>query len=103
SRRHARFPRDWRSVVCSSDLLVALSLGVPHWATRPTWVPVFTGLPLGTIGEVTQRLDEAGIEYRREQGGGAILGSADDVARARERGRAAGRERGRRRVWDGSE
>src|SRR5690606_41432539 len=90
-------------ILLTGVLLVALILGVSHWATRPTWVPVFTGLPLETIGEVTQRLDEAGIECRLEQGGGAILVSADDVARARERGRAAGRERGRRRVWDGSE
>ena len=70
-------------ILLAGVLLVALILGVSHWATRPTWVPVFTGLPLETIGEVTQRLDEAGIAYRLEQGGGAILVSSDDVARAR--------------------
>lgn len=70
-------------ILLTGVVLVALILGVSHWATRPTWVPVFTGLPLETIGEVTQRLDEEGIGYRLEQGGGAILVSADDVARAR--------------------
>lgn len=70
-------------ILLTGVLLVALILGVSHWATRPTWVPVFTGLPLETIGEVTQRLDEAGIAYRLDQGGGAVLVSSDDVARAR--------------------
>ncbi|HEX6069610.1 MAG TPA: flagellar basal-body MS-ring/collar protein FliF [Longimicrobiaceae bacterium] len=70
-------------ILLTGVLLVALILGVSHWATRPTWVPVFTGLPLETIGEVTQRLEEAGIEYRLEQGGGSVMVSSDDLARAR--------------------
>ena len=33
-------------ILLTGVVLVALILGVSHWATRPTWVPVFTGLPL---------------------------------------------------------
>src|SRR5690606_14294364 len=62
---------------------VVLILGLSHWVTRPTWVPVFSGLPLETVGAVTQTLDEAGVGYRLEQGGGVLLVSSDDVARAR--------------------
>jgi flagellar M-ring protein FliF len=70
-------------ILLTGVILVALILGVSHWATRPAWVPLFTGLPLETSGEVTQRLDEAGVVYRLEQGGAAILVSADDVPGAR--------------------
>jgi flagellar M-ring protein FliF len=70
-------------ILMAGVLMVAAILGLSHWATRPSWVPVFTGLPLETIGEVTQQLEEAGIEYRLEQGGSALLVSTDDVARAR--------------------
>ena len=56
-------------ILLAGIVLVAAILGLSHWATRPTWVPVFSGMPLETIGEVTQSLDEAGIEYRLDQGG----------------------------------
>lgn len=62
---------------------VAVILGLSHWATRPAWVPVYSGLSLETTGQVTQLLDEETIPYRLEQGGSVLLVSADDVARAR--------------------
>src|SRR5690606_23846661 len=70
-------------IALTGVVLVALILGVSHWATRPAWVPVFNGLALETVGEVTQQLDEAGIPYRLEQGGSTLLVSSDDLARAR--------------------
>jgi len=62
---------------------VVLILGLSRWATAPTWVPVFSGLPLEIVGDVTQRLDEAGIQYRLEGGGGQLLVQSQDLARAR--------------------
>ncbi len=54
-----------------------------HWATAPTWVPLYSGLSLDVVGDVTSRLDEAGIEYRLERGGAELHVVEGDVARAR--------------------
>ncbi len=71
-------------------LLVAVGVGsvvaiwaFAHWATAPTWVPLYSGLSLDVVGDVTAQLDEAGIEYRLERGGGELRIKDDDVARAR--------------------
>lgn len=58
-------------------------LALSWWATRPAWVPVFTDLPLESIGKLTDKLGEASIEYRLEDGGTKLLVPATDVARAR--------------------
>ena len=70
-------------ILLAGIVLVAAILGLSHWATRPTWVPVFSGLPLETSGEVTVRLEEAGIAYELEGGGTSVLVSSDDLDRAR--------------------
>jgi flagellar M-ring protein FliF len=62
-----------------------LIFGLSRWATAPTWVPLFTGLPLETVGDVTQRLDDEGVPFRLERGGAEVLVPASDVARARVR------------------
>ena len=54
-----------------------------HWATAPNWVPLYTGLSLDVVGDVTARLDEAGIAYRLERGGSELYVAEDDYARAR--------------------
>ncbi len=60
-----------------------LIVGLAKWATAPTGVPAFSGLPLETVGEVTRRLDEAGIAYSLENGGGEIRVASDEPPRAR--------------------
>src|SRR5690606_17749080 len=62
---------------------VLLILGLAHWATRPTWMPIYTDLPLESVGAITDRLDEAGIRYRIENGGAQLMVTTDDLARAR--------------------
>lgn len=58
-------------------------LAVSWWATRPAWVPVFTDLPIESIGKLTDKLGEASVEYRLEDGGTKLLVPATEVARAR--------------------
>ena len=50
-------------------LAAALIFGVTRWATAPTWVPAFTGLPLESVGKMTEQLEGAGVQFRMEQGG----------------------------------
>ena len=62
---------------------VLLILGLAHWATRPNWVPIYTGLPLESVGPITDKLGEAGIQFRIEAGGQQLMVTTDDLARAR--------------------
>ena len=62
---------------------VAALWGFARWATAPAWVPLFPGMPLESVAEVTPKLDEAAITYRLENGGGQIQVQEDELARAR--------------------
>jgi flagellar M-ring protein FliF len=62
---------------------VLLILGLAHFATRPTWVPVYSDLPLESVGKITERLDEEAIPYRLESGGSELQVDAAELARAR--------------------
>ncbi|CAN5239595.1 flagellar basal-body MS-ring/collar protein FliF [soil metagenome] len=61
----------------------ALIFGVSRWATQPVWVPAFTGIPIESAGQMTDKLDQAGVQYRLERGGSDILVAAPDLAKAR--------------------
>jgi flagellar M-ring protein FliF len=62
---------------------VLMILGVARWATAPAWVPVYTDLPLESVGTVTERLEEEGIAYELGGGGTDLQVAATDLARAR--------------------
>lgn len=62
---------------------VALFAAVAKWATRPTWVPLASGLSIETTGPISDHLDQAGIPYQLERGGTEIAVAAPDLARAR--------------------
>ncbi|HEX9108887.1 MAG TPA: hypothetical protein VF832_16690, partial [Longimicrobiales bacterium] len=62
---------------------VAALWGLASWASAPAWVPLFPGMPLESVAEVTPKLDEAAIAYRLENGGGQIQVHEDDLAKAR--------------------
>lgn len=63
--------------------LVLATFGVARWVTAPTWVPAASGIDLDVSGQMADRLAEAGIEYRLENGGSSLLVAEDDLARAR--------------------
>lgn len=62
---------------------VAVILGLSRWASAPEWVPAYTGVPLETAGKMTDKLDQAGIQYRLEAGGTTLTVPAEQLARAR--------------------
>lgn len=62
---------------------VVLILGVSRWATRPTYVPVFSGLSLEESSAIDDALTKATIPHELGRGGAEILVSASDLARAR--------------------
>src|SRR5471030_2118181 len=61
----------------------ALIFGLSHWASQPQWVPAFSGVPLESAGQMTDKLDQAGVQYRLERGGSDIFVAAPDLAKAR--------------------
>ncbi|HET7275499.1 MAG TPA: flagellar basal-body MS-ring/collar protein FliF [Longimicrobiaceae bacterium] len=62
---------------------VLLILGLARWAAAPTWVPVYSDLPLESVGTITDRLDEAGIPFKLEAGGTELVVASTDLARTR--------------------
>ncbi|MDZ7630622.1 MAG: flagellar basal-body MS-ring/collar protein FliF [Gemmatimonadaceae bacterium] len=58
-------------------------LAVSRWATKPELVPAFSGVPLESVGKMTDALDAAGVTYALERGGTDIMVAAPDLARAR--------------------
>jgi flagellar M-ring protein FliF len=73
-----------RALILLVGLLVAgLILGVSRWATAPTWVPAFPEVPVEQAGKLTDKLTEAGVDFRLAGGGTAILVKTQDLARAR--------------------
>jgi flagellar M-ring protein FliF len=60
-----------------------LIFAVAQWASAPTWVPAFTGVPLESVATMTDKLDQAGVKYRLERGGSDIMVAATDLAKAR--------------------
>ena len=62
---------------------VVLILLLSRWATAPAWVPAFSGLPLEQVGAMTDKLQGAGIQFRLDQGGTAVMVPASELARTR--------------------
>ena len=80
----ARIGGPKRAMIAAVGLAAAvLIFGVSRWATAPEWVPAFQGLEMGTVGKMTDQLDQAGVQYRLEAGGTSILVAAPDLAKAR--------------------
>src|SRR5262245_11731039 len=61
----------------------ALIFAVSQWASAPTWVPAFMNVPLETVSQMTDKLDQAGVKYKLERGGADIMVAATDLAKAR--------------------
>ena len=73
-----------RALIVVVGLVAAgLIFGVAQWASAPTWVPAFTGVPLESVSAMTDRLDQSGVKYRLERGGADIMVATTDLAKAR--------------------
>lgn len=56
---------------------------IAQWAGAPAWVPAFSGIPLESVGQLTDKLDQAGVKYKLERGGSDIMVASGDLAKAR--------------------
>src|SRR5436305_6626912 len=65
--------------VAAAGLIFAVS----QWAGAPTWVPAFSGIPLESVSQMTDKLDQAGVKYKLERGGADIMVAVADLAKAR--------------------
>lgn len=81
---HSRYGTS-RGLLGAAIVVAAIGVlaGVASWASAPTWVPLFTDLPLETVGQVGTQLDDSGIRYRLQRGGSVIEVVDTDVAKAR--------------------
>src|SRR5918998_940158 len=52
------------------------------WATAPEWVPLYSDVPVESVGRMTEKLDEAKIAYRLKNENQVLVASTD-LARAR--------------------
>ena len=57
-----------------------LIFAVAQWAGAPTWVPVYAGLPLESVPQVTDKLDQAGVKFKLERGGADVMVAAPEVS-----------------------
>jgi flagellar M-ring protein FliF len=73
-----------RALILLVGLVVAAGiLLVSRWATAPTWVPAFPEVPVEQAGKLTDKLAEAGVDFRLAHGGTSILVKSEELARAR--------------------
>ena len=65
--------------VAAAGLIFAVS----QWAGAPTWVPAFVGVPIESVTQMTDKLDQSGVKYKLERGGADIMVAVGDLAKAR--------------------
>jgi flagellar M-ring protein FliF len=62
---------------------LAVFWALAQWAMSPTMVPLFSQLPMESVGQMTQRLDEEDIAYELQAGGSTLAVTEKDLPRAR--------------------
>ncbi len=73
-----------RATILLVGLAAAVGVfGLARWASAPSWVPAFADLPIADVGPITDRLTQAGIEYKLGPNGGTVLVKTEDIAKAR--------------------
>ena len=70
-------------IVIVGVIAAGLIFAVAQWAGAPTWVPAYVGVPVESVNQFTDKLDQAGVKYRLERGGADIMVAANDLAKAR--------------------
>src|SRR3569833_879551 len=70
-------------IVFFGFVAVGLIFAISLWAGASTWVPAITNLPIESVSQMTDKLDQAGVKYQLERGGADIMVNAADLAKAR--------------------
>ncbi|MGV3710109.1 MAG: flagellar basal-body MS-ring/collar protein FliF [Gemmatimonas sp.] len=71
------------AIVAVGVVATALVFGLSNYATRPVRVPLYVGLPVETVGEITKKLTELGISYELDETGTTINVNDTDRPRAK--------------------
>jgi len=64
-------------------LVTAAIVGVANYTTKPVQIPLFAGLPLASVSDMTAKLTELNIKYKLDESGTTIMVSTEDQAEAR--------------------
>ncbi|MBC8085841.1 MAG: flagellar M-ring protein FliF, partial [Phycisphaerae bacterium] len=64
-------------------LVTAAIVGIANYTTKPVQIPLFAGLPLASVSDMTAKLTELNIPYKLDETGTTILVSTEDQAEAR--------------------
>ncbi|WP_027338687.1 flagellar basal-body MS-ring/collar protein FliF [Halonatronum saccharophilum] len=72
-------------VIIGSSVIVTFIglLILANWASRPDYRVLFSNLAMDDAGEITERLEEQGVDYKLESDGSAILVPSSQVDRLR--------------------
>ena len=71
------------AIIAIGVLWTALVLGVLRWATAPTMVPLYAGIPVENVKTMTDKLTESGIPFELDRDGSTITVASRNLARAR--------------------
>lgn len=71
------------AIVAVGVVATALVFGLSTWAAKPVKVPLFAGLPLTSVSDMTAKLTELGIAYELDDVGTTISVNTTDQAKAR--------------------
>lgn len=76
---------DSRKLAAAAGVVTALAvlIATAFWINQPTWVPIFRGLELAEVGEISQQLTQEGIAFRLGGGGQDVEVAVADAPRAR--------------------
>lgn len=71
------------AIVGVGVVATALVFGLSQYVTRPVRVPLFVGLPVENVSDVTKKLTELGISYDLDETGTSVLVNNTDKPRAK--------------------
>src|SRR5438132_7804658 len=76
-------PRGQLTLVGSGLLVVVVFFFLFHYASKPSYTTIASGVDPAQTGSITKALDSAGIAYQLGAGGTAVAVVSADEARAR--------------------
>lgn len=71
------------AIVAVGAVVTALIFGLSTWAAKPVKIPLFIGLPLSSVSDMTAKLTELGVAYELDETGTTISVNTGDQAKAR--------------------
>src|SRR6516165_5703204 len=76
-------PRQRLTLAAAAALVIVGLVAATRWTRERDFRPLYTGLAAEDAGAVVQKLREAGVEYRLDAGGSAVLAPSAQIAELR--------------------